>query len=78
MRIFARLTHLQNTFLLERLMLQYGALDEGDVLVVSFEMISLALLFWTHKDKFRDIRRDFEWIVSVLAYSHVSFLTTSS
>lgn len=59
-------------------MLQYGALDEGDVLVVSFEMISLALLFWTHKDKFRDIRRDFEWIVSVLAYSHVSFLTTSS
>ncbi|KAJ4011148.1 hypothetical protein NW766_007786 [Fusarium irregulare] len=67
MRIFARLTHLQNMFLLERLLLQYGALDEGDVLVVSFEMISLTLLFWTHKDKFRDIRRDFEWILMAFA-----------
>ncbi|RGP70051.1 hypothetical protein FSPOR_4343 [Fusarium sporotrichioides] len=67
MRIFARLTHLQNMFLLERLFLQYGALDEGDVLVVSFEMISLTLLFWTHKDKFRDIRRDFEWMLMAFA-----------
>ncbi|RGP78703.1 hypothetical protein FLONG3_3158 [Fusarium longipes] len=67
MRIFARLTHLQNMFLIERLMLQYGALDQGDVLVVSFEMISLTLLFWTHKDKFRDIRRDFEWMLMAFA-----------
>lgn len=64
LRIFTRLTHLQNMFLLERLFLQNGAVDEGDVLLVSFEMISLTLLFWTHKDKFRDIRRDFEWMVS--------------
>lgn len=63
LRIFTRLTHLQNMFLLERLFLQNGAVDEGDVLLVSFEMISLTLLFWTHKDKFRDIRRDFEWMV---------------
>ncbi|KAM0232016.1 hypothetical protein ACHAPO_008050 [Fusarium lateritium] len=67
LRIFSRLTHLQNMFLLERLFLQYGALDEGDVLLVSFEMISLTLLFWTHKDKFRDIRRDFEWMLMAFA-----------
>ncbi|KAK6716493.1 hypothetical protein SNK04_007440 [Fusarium graminearum] len=67
LRIFTRLTHLQNMFLLERLFLQNGAVDEGDVLLVSFEMISLTLLFWTHKDKFRDIRRDFEWMLMAFA-----------
>ncbi|KAF4957513.1 hypothetical protein FSARC_11281 [Fusarium sarcochroum] len=66
-RIFSRLSHLQNMFLLERLLLQYGCLDEGDVLVVSFEMITLTLLFWTHKDRFRDMRRDFEWLLMAFA-----------
>ncbi|KAF4464364.1 hypothetical protein FALBO_8798 [Fusarium albosuccineum] len=65
MRILLRLTHLQNVFLLERLLLQYGALDEGDVLVVSFEMVALTLLFWKHKDRFHDARRDFEWLVGL-------------
>jgi hypothetical protein len=63
-KIFFWLTHLQNMFLLERLLVQYGSIDEGDVLVVSFEMISLTLLFWTRKDRFRDMRRDLEWLVS--------------
>ncbi|KAG8673661.1 hypothetical protein FPOAC1_006975 [Fusarium poae] len=66
-RIFGRLTHLQNMFLLERLFLQYDAMDEGDVLLVSFEMVSLTLLFWTHKDKFPDTRRDFEWMLMAFA-----------
>ncbi|KAM0553085.1 hypothetical protein ACHAPJ_007633 [Fusarium lateritium] len=65
--IFGKLTHLQNMFLLERLLLQYGCPDEGDVLVVSFEMIKLTLLFWTHKDRFRDMRRDFEWLLMAFA-----------
>ncbi|KAJ4267199.1 hypothetical protein NW762_003300 [Fusarium torreyae] len=66
-RIFGKLTHLQNMFLLERLLLQYGCPDEGDVLVVSFEMITLTLLFWTHKDRFSDMRRDFEWLLMAFA-----------
>lgn len=68
LRIFIRLTHLQNMFLLERLLLQYGCPDEGDVLLVSYEMITLTLMFWMHKDRFRDIRRDMEWLVSLLSY----------
>ncbi|KAM0250229.1 hypothetical protein ACHAP5_002288 [Fusarium lateritium] len=66
-KIFFWLTHLQNMFLLERLMVQYGGRDEGDVLVVSFEMISLTLLFWTRKDRFRDMRRDMEWLLMAFA-----------
>lgn len=69
LKIFIRLTHLQNMFLLERLLLQYGCPDEGDVLLVSYEMITLTLMFWMHKDRFRDIRRDMEWLVSCLSYS---------
>ncbi|KAF4339484.1 serine threonine kinase [Fusarium beomiforme] len=67
LRIFIRLTHLQNMFLLERLLLQYGSPDEGDVLLVSFEMITLTLMFWMHKDRFRDIRRDMEWLLMAFA-----------
>lgn len=69
LKIFIRLTHLQNMFLLERLLLQYGCPDEGDVLLVSYEMITLTLMFWMHKDRFRDIRRDMEWLVSFLPCS---------
>ncbi|KLO80841.1 uncharacterized protein LW93_9086 [Fusarium fujikuroi] len=67
LKIFIRLTHLQNMFLLERLLLQYGCPDEGDVLLVSYEMITLTLMFWMHKDRFRDIRRDMEWLLMAFA-----------
>ncbi|KAF4495838.1 hypothetical protein FAGAP_8023 [Fusarium agapanthi] len=67
LKIFIRLTHLQNVFLLERLLLQYGCPDEGDVLLVSYEMIRLTLMFWMHKDRFRDIRRDMEWLLMAFA-----------
>ncbi|KAF4957968.1 hypothetical protein FGADI_2797 [Fusarium gaditjirri] len=67
LRIFIWLTHLQNMFLLERLLLQYGCPDEGDVLLVSYEMITLTLMFWMHKDRFRDIRRDMEWLLMAFA-----------
>lgn len=64
-RLLLRLEHLQNLFFIERLLLRLGNLDEGDLLVVSFEMLSLTLLFWTHKDTFSSIRRDLEWLVSL-------------
>lgn len=66
-RLLLRLEHLQNLFFVERLLLRLGKRDEGDLLVVSFEMVSLTLIFWTHKDTFATIRRDLEWLVSLLS-----------
>jgi hypothetical protein len=62
-RLLVQLEHLQNVFFAERLMLRYGQADEGDLLLTSFEMVSLTLIFWTHKDRLAGIRGDFEWLV---------------
>ena len=63
-RILMRLAHLQTMFLLERLLLLNGSLDEGNLLLFSFEMLTLTLALWTHKDRFAEMRRNFEWLVS--------------
>ena len=65
-RILVRLEHLQNLFFAERLSLRLGHVDENRLLVISFEMVSLTLLFWTHQDRFSGVRRDFEWLVSLM------------
>lgn len=62
-RLLVQLEHLQNVFFAERLMLRYGQVDEGDLLLTSFEMVSLTLIFWTHKDRLAGVRGDFEWLV---------------
>ncbi len=63
-RLLTELDHLQNLFLAERLMLQRGRADNGELFVISFEMVSLTLTLWTHKDRLADLRRDFEWLVN--------------
>lgn len=65
-RILVRLEHLQNLFFAERLLLRLGRVDEGRLLVISFEMVTLTLVFWTHQDRFAGVRRDFEWLVSLV------------
>lgn len=67
-RMLLRLSHLQTMFLLERLLLLNGSLDEGNLLLFSFEMLTLTLALWTHKDRFADMRRNFEWLVSPRAF----------
>ncbi|KAL7810266.1 hypothetical protein V8C44DRAFT_332764 [Trichoderma aethiopicum] len=62
-RMLLRLSHLQTMFLLERLLLLNGSLDEGNLLLFSFEMLTLTLALWTHKDRFADMRRNFEWLL---------------
>lgn len=62
-RMLLQITHLQNLFLLERLMLRHGASDEGDLLITTFEIVTLTLTFWTQKDRFSQVRRYFEWLV---------------
>lgn len=63
-RMLIRLAHLQTMFFLERLLLLNGSLDEGNMLLFSFEMLTLTLTMWTHKDRFAAMRRSFEWLVS--------------
>jgi hypothetical protein len=65
-RMFLQLESAQNVFFTERLLLRHGQHDEGDLLVISFSIVSLTVKMWTHKDKFMDpsMRRNFEWIVS--------------
>ncbi|KAM5357821.1 hypothetical protein ACJZ2D_015882 [Fusarium nematophilum] len=48
-RILVRLEHLQNLFFAERLLLRLGQPDEGRLLIISFEMVTLTLVFWTHQ-----------------------------
>ncbi|KAM0552627.1 hypothetical protein ACHAPJ_007724 [Fusarium lateritium] len=66
-RILVRLEHLQNLFFAERLLLRLGHVDENRLLPISFEMVTLTLLFWTHQDRFADVRRDFEWLLMAFA-----------
>ncbi|CAG9940068.1 unnamed protein product [Clonostachys rosea f. rosea IK726] len=66
-KILVRVEHLQNMFFIERLLLRYSYPDEGDLLVVSYDMVTTTLGIWIHKDKFAGIRRDFEWLVMAYA-----------
>ncbi|KAK1255468.1 hypothetical protein MKX08_009463 [Trichoderma sp. CBMAI-0020] len=62
-KILIRLGHLQVMFFLERLLCINGSLEQGNLLVLSFEMLTLTLTLWTHKDQFAAMRRNFEWLL---------------
>ncbi|KAF5019460.1 hypothetical protein F66182_8542 [Fusarium sp. NRRL 66182] len=66
-RMVIRLEHLQNLFFAERLLLRLGHVDENSLLPISFEMVTLTLLFWTHQDRFAGVRKDFEWLLMAFA-----------
>lgn len=66
-KIVVRLSHLQNLFLIDRQLLCNDAADEGDLLGVAFELVTLSVLFWTHKDRFVNIRQEFEWLLMAYA-----------
>ncbi|KAL7934349.1 hypothetical protein V8C35DRAFT_302343 [Trichoderma chlorosporum] len=66
-QLLVQLDHLQNIFIIERLLQRRDMLDEGDLLVTSFEMVSLTLTFWSHKDRLLEARNDFEWLL--IAYA---------
>jgi hypothetical protein len=63
-RLQVHLEHLQNHFFIYRLLIQQGHDSQADLVAVSFEMVSLALLFWTHLDRLPWIVTDLEWLVS--------------
>ncbi|KAL7914124.1 N-terminal binuclear Zn cluster-containing/DNA binding domain-containing protein [Trichoderma velutinum] len=66
-RILLELEQLQNLFLIERMLSKHGEVDEGGILLIAFQLVSLTLLFWTHKDRFAPFRNDFEWLVMAFA-----------
>lgn len=61
--------------MIERLLLRNGASNEGDLLVTSFDLVTSTLVFWTHKDKFAPMRRNFDWLVSIVASLNLTSLT---
>ncbi|KAH8678462.1 hypothetical protein BX600DRAFT_452094 [Xylariales sp. PMI_506] len=64
-KIVMQLEHLQNLFLVERMLVLRGHLDEGDVLVTSYSMVALTLVCWTQRERFshNSMRRQFEWLL---------------
>ncbi|KAF5135164.1 hypothetical protein E5D57_005808 [Metarhizium anisopliae] len=66
-RLIIKLEHLQNLFVVERLLSRRGHRDEGELLATSFELVSRTLLFWTNKDRFGMARADFAWLVMAYA-----------
>lgn len=59
------LEHLQNLFFIARLLIKWGYSNQAELLEVSFEMVAVALVFWTHMDRLAGLHGDFEWLVSV-------------
>lgn len=68
MRMLIKLEHLQNLFFVDKLLIRHGHVDDGDLLIRSYELVALALKLWTNKDRFDSIyiRRSFEFVVSRL------------
>ncbi|KAG9254476.1 uncharacterized protein F5Z01DRAFT_674214 [Emericellopsis atlantica] len=61
----ARIEHLQNLFLAERLLLKRPDYpqDRGELLEISYNMVLLTVKFWVHKDRFAEMSGDYGWLV---------------
>lgn len=63
-KMVVHLERLQNIFFVLRLLVQRGHADShADLLGISFEMVSTALVFWTHMDRLAGLHDDYEWLV---------------
>lgn len=64
-RALSRLEHLQNLFLLERLLIRHSSSTEAseELIAVCIEMLSLTLTYWKHKDRFEGLTCEFDWLV---------------
>ena len=69
--LFATLDHLQNLFVLDRLLLRHGYVGRGEVLPVIFEVLETTLLFWRRKDRFSNLLKDFPYIVRISTSYHM-------
>ncbi|OAQ78064.1 N-terminal binuclear Zn cluster-containing protein [Purpureocillium lilacinum] len=62
-KLLVQLEHLQNLFFIERLLDRPSTRPSLPLLDVSLELVSLTLVFWTHKDRMSGLHGDFEWLV---------------
>lgn len=62
-RLLVRLEHLENIFVVDRLLSRRGHNNHSDLLVTSFDMVALTLLLWKNKDRFAFARLDFPCLV---------------
>lgn len=63
-RMMMRMEYLQTLFFAERLLSRRSDHPKSDeLLFVSFDMVSLTLVFWMHRDRFTNITADLEWLV---------------
>ncbi|KAI2603161.1 uncharacterized protein GGS25DRAFT_526202 [Hypoxylon fragiforme] len=60
-RLFLQQEHLQNMFFVDRLLLRYGYEDKGDLLKISYDLVTLTL------PRFAAFRNDAEWLVMAYA-----------
>lgn len=77
-RILVLLEHLQNLFFITRLLVQWGHDSNAELLNVSFEMVSVTLVFWTHMDRLAGLHGDFEWLVSFVILLMSLFMSLHS
>ena len=61
-RLRTRLNVLMNDLLLNRLLTCQGLPDDGNLLIVAYELVAITLAGWTHMDLFTK-ERDFDFIV---------------
>ena len=74
LRILLYLSHMRDMFVLERLLLQHGAVDDGSLLITSFDLVKVTVVLWIHKNRFAPMRRNFEWLVSILKSCRMEFI----
>ncbi|ESU16366.1 hypothetical protein SNK03_009591 [Fusarium graminearum] len=67
LRILIYLSHKRDIFVVERLLLQHGAIDDGSLLTTSFDLVKVTVVLWVHKNKFAPMRRNFEWVLVAYA-----------
>ncbi|KAI1642089.1 uncharacterized protein F4817DRAFT_353898 [Daldinia loculata] len=66
-RLFIQQEHLQNMFFIERLLLRLGHQDKGDLLKVSYDLVTQTLPYYLHLDRLSSFRNDCEWLVMAYA-----------
>ncbi|KAK2601669.1 hypothetical protein QQS21_004743 [Conoideocrella luteorostrata] len=66
-RLVVQLDHLQNMFTIERLLSKETGLSSPEMIEISYDLISLTLIFWTHQEKLGGATADSEWILMCYA-----------
>src|SRR4051812_41612658 len=59
-RTVTHLEHLENLFLLERLLIKHGGGNMQDLIDISCEMLDLTLVWWKHSNRFAGMHSDLE------------------